>query len=319
MSRLIFVPQFPQPMRYAHWWMSEFPKQLSKYFDEIIVLGKDIITDKLTRDMYENIENFSPIKKAIEYECDQINEYMNIDIKDNDILFLADLSFPGFFSNVLYHKRPNKIYAYYHAGPLNQYDYFSNVKTGKWLSECGAEELINKIFVGSQYHKDKLNCWNADVVRLPKPPWVRKVDNVERINNFITVSRPTAQKYNPLIENIINTEYGGIVRKLSNTWEDYSYFLSSSKCIVISSQEDTFNYTIMDAIICGCIPIAPNYLCFPEILPREYLYDTHDELRKLCDKILNNTLQPLNQMLCNAECNNFYQTISKIMLGEKNG
>ena len=32
MSRLIYVPQYPAPMRYQEWWISEFTKEFKKEY-----------------------------------------------------------------------------------------------------------------------------------------------------------------------------------------------------------------------------------------------------------------------------------------------
>ena len=69
----------------------------------------------------------------------------------------------------------------------------------------------------------------------------------------------------------------------------------------------------MDAIICGCIPIAPNYMCFPEILPREYLYKSEKEFRDIIHRVMDGSLQAPTEMLCEYECNNFYRIVSEWM------
>ena len=65
----------------------------------------------------------------------QIKEYMAMDIKDDDIVFVADISFPGFFCGALYHKKPKKAFAYCHATSINKFDYFENVSDSKFLVE----------------------------------------------------------------------------------------------------------------------------------------------------------------------------------------
>jgi len=46
-----------------------------------------------------------------------------------------------------------------------------------------------------------------------------------------------------------------------------------SKILLITAHEDTFGYQIVDAIINGCVPLARNDLAYPELLPKEYLYN----------------------------------------------
>jgi hypothetical protein len=61
MSRLIFVPQYPTKLRYQEFFISEFPKELSKYYDEVLVLGKNFCKDYKRS---EDKEMFSPIVKV---------------------------------------------------------------------------------------------------------------------------------------------------------------------------------------------------------------------------------------------------------------
>jgi len=64
--------------------------------------------------------------------------------------------------------------------------------------------------------------------------------------------------------------------------------------------------SIMEATLCGAIPILPNRLCYPDFFPKQNLYETHKDYKKeslgaakLITKAINNpeTLNP--------NCNNF--------------
>jgi len=158
-------------MRYQEWWMWKFPLEFRNAGFDVVVLGEDYADAmKHRRGM---MSMFSPVHAAIEFESAQIDEYMNLELRQDDILFLADLSFPGFFANALYHKRPLRSYAFCHAISLNVYDYFGNVRHSKFLVERANALMFNKIFVGSYYHLGKLEYvdWkNVEVTHLPLPP-----------------------------------------------------------------------------------------------------------------------------------------------------
>lgn len=308
--RLIFVPQYPTPMRYQEWWFSEFPKQFKKYFDEVIVLGSDYI--KKVEICRSEIKMFSPIHQVIEFENQQINEFLNLKLKEDDILFLADLSFPGLFSNVLYHKKI-KAFAFVHGTSKNNFDYFSNNRQSKWNVESGHSKLFEKIFVGSQYHKDKLGWNNIIITRLPFPVTINKKDDL-KVNNIISVSRPSIQKCNLEIEKYVIKKFGKIKRKTVYNWNDYCSLLSSSKILLSTAKEETFGYQIIDALMCGCIPLAPNKLSYPEILPSSNLYNNINELLDKIFYILNRKVE-IPEILCKKEMDNFYETISNIMKG----
>ncbi|MCK5347024.1 MAG: hypothetical protein KAR20_26625, partial [Candidatus Heimdallarchaeota archaeon] len=94
-------------MRYQEWWISELPKQFEPHFDEVAV-----IVGKSNPNLQAQGGNFSPVEEAIRWECDQIGTYMEMKLYDDDILFIADLSFPGLFPNILHHKRPKKTFMF---------------------------------------------------------------------------------------------------------------------------------------------------------------------------------------------------------------
>lgn len=301
MSRLIFVPQYPVPMRYSNWWISEFSKNFWQHYDNVIVLGIRThfgIKDSLSSKIYdENSWNdalksdanmFSPVDAAIKFETEQIQEYMDLDLQLDDTLFMADLSFPGFFANVLHHRRPRKCYAYCHATSLNVGDYFENVRRSKWLVECGQSSIFDKVFIGSQYHYKKLSDPSLyppfdgkrlKVIGLPNPqlPTFKE----EKKYNIISVARPSYQKVNQEIEEKVEREFGKIVRKECNSWEEYYKFVSSGRVLLMSSREETYGYQVVDAILNNTIPLAPNAFSYPELLPRRCMYDNFDELKNL--------------------------------------
>ena len=316
-NRIIFVPQYPTKMRYSEWWIEKFQEEFRKHFDRVITLGYDY---------YLNIDNvmarkelFSPVNEAINFELAQIKEYMNMQIYKDDILFLADLSFPGIFSNILYHKKPKKIYAYCHATAKNKYDYLKKVETFKFQNEISHSILFDKIFIGSEYHFRKLYWPNLVIVGLPAPPknLIYKYPNIIKNKFLCSVARQNKQKVNKLTEKFLEEKFK-IHRPMDGSmknWHLYSKFLTESKILIISSLEDTFNYTILDAVRCECIPIAPNKLCFPEILPRDYLYSNIKDLAKKLLKVNNGELD-VPKILCQNLVDNFFDNICNIMKDE---
>jgi len=291
MSRIIFVPQYTSPLRYQFWWLKSFKDFFKECYDEVIVLGEKYLEDiQIQQVAYGQI--FSPIDLSIKFELEQIKEYQDLQLQDDDSLFMSDLSFPGFFANILYHKKPKKCYAYCHATSKNYMDYFHKERSSKFMVETGHSKLFDFIFVGSEYHQNKLKWNNTIVSGLPAPPdsYISQ-RNVKRDKSIISVNRVTPQKVSVKFEKRLEKMTGYKIERFQcKTWDEYSELLSSAKILFISSKEDTFNYTIVDAIKCGCVPVAPSRLCFPEILPHEYLYT--DEYNAF--SIINNILSKKN-------------------------
>jgi len=311
MSRLIFVPQYPTKCRYQEWWFIEFPKQFKKYFDVVVTLGESYVKD--AEKSRGSTLMFSPIQEAIDFELRQISEFNNMDIREDDVLFLADLSFPGLFSSILYHGIYIPKYAFCHATSLNKEDYFASNRYSKFSVETGHARLFDKIFVGSEYHKIKLGWDNIEVVGLPTPTVIKPRD-YKKTTDIVSVARPLGQKIDLDIERKVEEKFGKIDRQMFDNWDDYSRFLSGAKILLITSQEDTFNYTIMDALLCKCFPLAPLRVCFPEILRPLYLYWNEDSLFKKIEKMLNGEIPFTPKMECQDLVDNFYENICKEML-----
>ncbi|OQA65514.1 MAG: hypothetical protein BWY36_00978 [Candidatus Diapherotrites archaeon ADurb.Bin253] len=103
----------------------------------------------------------------------------------------------------------------------------------------------------------------------------------EKKYNIISVARPSYQKVNQEIEERVEREFGKIVRKECNTWEEYYKFVSSGRVLLMSSREETYGYQVVDAILNNTIPLAPNAFSYPELLPKRCLYNNFDELKNL--------------------------------------
>jgi hypothetical protein len=307
MKRIIFVPQYPTPLRYQEWWYWKFPQEFKKAGYEVYTLGEK--SAKYNRSGIATKGMFSPIEAAIKFETDQIREYMTMDIRDDDTLFLADISFPGFFTNVLYHKKPNKAFAYCHATSINKYDYFENVWHSKSMVETGHSRMFDKIFLGSWYHQQKLGWGNTYIIKLPFPPLERYCNLIpDKSIEICSASRPTRQKVDMELEKHFKIIRRNEIKDFKDTWEDYYSFLSMSKILLISAFEDTFGYQIVDAVMNNCIPLAPNRCSYPEIIPRQYIYDDLKDLKKKI-KLVNDGKLKVPSLICEGEMKMFYENI----------
>jgi hypothetical protein len=300
-------------MRYQEWWFSELPKEFRKANFEVKILGERYANN--IKKVGTEAEHFSPITQAIDFECMQIQEYMSIKVRDDDMLFMTDISFPGIFPSVLFHKRPKKVFAFCHATSLNYLDYFQHDRDQKFPTETAHAELCDIVFVGSKYHQQKLGWKNTSVVYLPYPPF-KPASGTHKSFNVCSAARLTEQKVDLVAEDFVEKRFSCKVQRLrSKTWEQYFSFLNNSKVLLITSKEDTFGYQIADAVINDCIPIAPRRLSYPEILPRLYLYENGFELIEKVGLALNGKLD-VPELLCHQEMKDFYKNIIKTMKGE---
>lgn len=54
--------------------------------------------------------------------------------------------------------------------------------------------------------------------------------------------------------------------------------LAQADVIVSTAEHEFFGISVLEAVAAGCCPILPNRLAYPDIFPKEYLYDDDSEL-----------------------------------------
>jgi hypothetical protein len=267
--------------------------------------------------MYEyDAKNFSSAELSIKFETEQIKEYMQLDITESDILFHADLSYPGLFHHVLFHKRPSHCFCFCHATSKNNLDYFSKDADIKFPIEKKVSELYDSVFVGSDYHARKLLFDNMMVTYLPFCPYSSAQEifkNIKKKNDIISVARKTPQKVNEELEKIVEKKFSEIKRFNSKTWAEYYKNIAESKIMLISAQEETFGYQVVDAITNNCIPLAPRNYSYPELLHDKYLYSDKKELMKKIKYFLKVYKKEKPVLLCQEQMKGFYNKITKVI------
>ena len=88
-----------------------------------------------------------------------------------------------------------------------------------------------------------------------------------------------SKKYNNLINQLSERIFhNGYVESR----KDYFSLLSSGDIVISTAIQENFGLSIVEAIQCGCFPLLPNRLSYPELIPEEFhssvLYQTDDQL-----------------------------------------
>ena len=313
---MILVPQYPVSYRYTGWYFYVFREMFHKYFDYIRVLLPRNFCRLETE--FDSVV-FSPVEESIKFELGQIESYLTISDKElnSSVLFCCDISFPGIFTSVLYHRRPKYAFALCHGTSRNKYDYFAKYRSSKFSCESGFAKMFDRVFVATEYHKRKLGWSNCEVVGLPFLNLADKYHvSCERTIDVIAPCRTTIQKATKSYEDYLYDKLGiRVVHKVFPSYQKYYSVLSKSKVLLSTAKEETFGYQILDGIANGCIPIAPNSLSYKEILPDEYLFDDKDDLVDKVSCALSGGLRCPYSILDKYSVDSFFKRVSEIMLG----
>ncbi|MEM6379377.1 MAG: DUF3524 domain-containing protein [Bacteroidota bacterium] len=76
----------------------------------------------------------------------------------------------------------------------------------------------------------------------------------------------------------------------TDQFADYAKWLWRADILPVSSQQDFFGGSVVEALYCNCVPILPNRLAYPEHLPKnkqkDYFYDTKETFYQCLKHVL---------------------------------
>lgn len=201
---LYWLPIEPLEERYSEQWYRWFPEEFKKQGIQFSTIDGTPLLE------YVKVGTFLDINSTIAYKSDQIRKiallFHNGAIQDGDIFFLADAEMFGLEYTIRYLAELNnlnvKIAAFAHAGSYTKEDFVEKCSYFARFIESGWGDIFDHLFVGSEYHKDRLMDLRfipSDQIMVTGNPYnlseVRnQITPQEKINQVIHTNRPDSEK-----------------------------------------------------------------------------------------------------------------------------
>lgn len=310
MSKVIYIALEDLPQRYTQMMNRSIIDNLNK--EDIVVYPDIQLDDKIRRGQFLDIVNTSRFKAA------QLQEIANLFdagvISNGDTFLIGDIFFPG-IESIKYMSEllgiDVKVYGINYAGRADSTDFVQKLSSWADYSETGYHMICDGIFVGSEDHRNHVIEYfglNPATVHVTGLVWdlnymeefKSRIGTVAKEDFIIWPHRWTAEKgVRDLIEfasktdkKIIVTSSGpekrtdqfgpvpsNIEFRFNLTKLEYFTLMAKAKWYLSTAYQETYGYTVQEAIYFKCNVLVPNRACNPEMVPARnvYYHNSHIE------------------------------------------
>jgi glycosyltransferase involved in cell wall biosynthesis len=257
---------------------------------------------------------FLDVNKTIIFKTKQMNMVAEMfyrgEIKNGDIFLIGDIFYPGIEAIRYMAELQNidiSVYGFNYAGWADETDFIHKCSDWAFYSDFAYNKSCDGIFVGSEFHKQNLlKTFSLPASRIHVTGYIWDLSYVKQIystltwdkeNYVIWPHRPAAEKgfeefliyaaKNPDTTFLV-TSSGNIKIKenlpknvklaFNLTKRQYYELLAKAKYYLSTAYQETFGYTLQEAIWFQCKVAVPNRACYPEMVPKNCLYDNFDDI-----------------------------------------
>jgi hypothetical protein len=300
------VPIEPFEERYTSQWGKWFSREFERQSIETTTITSVPLTYNRTSGSFLDVASTNHFKAVQLANICQL--FFMGKIKPRDIFFFHDLWFPGI--EMLAYMRdgldiPIKIYGILHAGCYDNQDFLYRKGMSTWGNsfEACMAKIVQKIFVGSKFHKDlvfsNLPKKREDIVVTGLPIYPEFVeDNPKKENIIVFPHRLDKEKqpgrfYELAMQNPIPGWNYIFSKEACKTKKEYYDLLNKSRIAVSFALQETWGIAMQEATMCGCIPLVPNRLSYSVMYPNSFQYKTIEELEKVIKNITTESQYPI--------------------------
>lgn len=302
-SKIIYIPLENLPQRYTQM-MNEsiYPKV------DIVLYPNVKIDTQIKRGQFLDIVNTCKFKAAqLQMIADLFNDGK---VSDNDAFLVGDIFFPG-IEMIKYMAELQgikvRVYGINYAGRADKHDFVQQLGAWSDVSEQGYHLICDGIFVGSIDHKINVIDYfglNSATVHDTGLVWDlnymvefhEQIGHVEKEDFVIWPHRWCEEKgisellefANSTDKKIIITSSGpkknlgklpkNIEYRYNLTKLEYFELMAKARWYLSTAYQETFGYTIQEAIFFGCNILVPNRACCPQMVPDYCVYRNVSEI-----------------------------------------
>ena len=281
-------------------------KAIEPYVDTILY-PKQRVSGKIESGQFLDIFNTCTFK-ARQLELISLS-FKNNEIKDGDVFLVGDIFFPG-IEMIKYMSELQgitvKVYGFNYAGRADSTDFVRQLGNWSDYSEKGYHLLCDGIFVGSYDHKknvvsyfdldpNKVHVsgliWDLDFMdsfnlatdeKNDFVIWPHRFSNEKGIKELKQFAELTDKKI-VVTSSGPHREYSvemprNVVFLFDLTKAEYYTLFSKARWYLSTAYQETFGYTIQEAIYFRCNILVPNRACSPEMVEIKNIYNNVTEI-----------------------------------------
>lgn len=291
MGRIVYLPFENLPQRYTQMWNEAIIKNLS---------GGDIVVSVENKPQVITTGEFLDVYSTSEYKHKQLGAvcelFKNGKIKDGDTFFVPDIFYSGietikYIAELV--RLKVKIVAFNHAGRADESDFVQRLSGWADTQEKAWHYLCDLVLVGSRYHAERVRrkfgvnsvvtgaVWDSEwmiehtkglgQVKKPFVIYPHRPCQEKRFDFFLEIA-----KKNPKLRFIItscgpNRLQGvelpkNVIYRYNLTKREYFDIFSQTDCYLSTAYQETFGYTVQEAIFFGCKIACPDWACYREFV-----------------------------------------------------
>ena len=306
MSKIIYIPLEELPQRYTQMMNNAIRPWVT------VELYPDIkIDSQIKRGQFLDIVNTCKFKAA---QLQMIAEMFDKgEVHEGDVFLVGDIFFPGIESIKYMAELQNinvRVYGINYAGRADETDFVQKLSAWADASEAGYHLICDGIFVGSRDHRSNVIeyfglspetvhvtglVWDMDYVK----QFQHEIGEVTKEDFIIWPHRWTEEKgidelkqFAKMTDKRIVVTSSGPAKDLGKlprnieyranlTKKEYYTLMAKARWYLSTAYQETFGYTIQEAIVFGCNILVPNRACCPEMVPSKCVYYSLSDVDKM--------------------------------------